>query len=169
VRLIPALRGALNGLRPGKNTLRAFTLMVPPALAKLPVPADSIRTGCDRVLNTWPPHGWLSTTRGLRSRAQPPWQIRGFEGLNRRGVSGLGQPPELGRHSGTAAHLPWTHSLSQVFLERELIWVPAIGLAWWALDFPFMKRGRGRSRGPRNDPAILRKIQASADGGHQFR
>jgi 1-acyl-sn-glycerol-3-phosphate acyltransferase len=26
------------------------------------------------------------------------------------------------------------------FLKQELIWVPVIGLAWWALGFPFMKR-----------------------------
>jgi len=26
------------------------------------------------------------------------------------------------------------------FLKRELIFVPILGLAWWALDFPFMKR-----------------------------
>lgn len=26
------------------------------------------------------------------------------------------------------------------FLKKELIWVPFIGLAWWALEFPFMKR-----------------------------
>jgi len=26
------------------------------------------------------------------------------------------------------------------FLKKELIFVPIIGLAWWALDFPFMKR-----------------------------
>jgi 1-acyl-sn-glycerol-3-phosphate acyltransferase len=26
------------------------------------------------------------------------------------------------------------------FLKRERIWVPILGLAWWALDFPFMKR-----------------------------
>lgn len=26
------------------------------------------------------------------------------------------------------------------FLKRELIYVPFLGLAWWALDFPFMKR-----------------------------
>jgi 1-acyl-sn-glycerol-3-phosphate acyltransferase len=26
------------------------------------------------------------------------------------------------------------------FLKRQLIWVPVIGLCWWALDFPFMKR-----------------------------
>ena len=26
------------------------------------------------------------------------------------------------------------------FLKSELIWVPLLGLAWWALDFPFMRR-----------------------------
>jgi 1-acyl-sn-glycerol-3-phosphate acyltransferase len=26
------------------------------------------------------------------------------------------------------------------FLKKELIWVPFLGLAWWALDFPFMQR-----------------------------
>ena len=26
------------------------------------------------------------------------------------------------------------------FLKKELIYVPFLGLAWWALDFPFMKR-----------------------------
>ncbi|MCY7294852.1 acyltransferase [Alteromonas sp. a30] len=26
------------------------------------------------------------------------------------------------------------------FLKKELIWVPVLGLAWWALDFPFMQR-----------------------------
>lgn len=26
------------------------------------------------------------------------------------------------------------------FLKRELIWFPVLGQAWWALDFPFMKR-----------------------------
>ncbi len=26
------------------------------------------------------------------------------------------------------------------FLKKELIWVPFLGLAWWALDYPFMRR-----------------------------
>jgi 1-acyl-sn-glycerol-3-phosphate acyltransferase len=26
------------------------------------------------------------------------------------------------------------------FLKRQLIWVPLLGLAWWALDMPFMRR-----------------------------
>ncbi|MDT8449053.1 MAG: acyltransferase, partial [Wenzhouxiangellaceae bacterium] len=30
--------------------------------------------------------------------------------------------------------------LLRFFLKSRLIWVPLLGLAWWALDFPFMKR-----------------------------
>jgi len=30
--------------------------------------------------------------------------------------------------------------LLRFFLKRSLIWVPLLGLAWWALDFPFMSR-----------------------------
>lgn len=26
------------------------------------------------------------------------------------------------------------------FLKQELFWVPVMGLAWWALDYPFMER-----------------------------
>ncbi len=30
--------------------------------------------------------------------------------------------------------------LMRFFLKRQLIWVPVLGLCWWALDFPFMHR-----------------------------
>lgn len=30
--------------------------------------------------------------------------------------------------------------LLKFFLKQQLIWVPMLGLAWWALDFPFMRR-----------------------------
>ena len=33
-------------------------------------------------------------------------------------------------------HIPFL----KFFLKKELIYVPILGLAWWALDFPFMKR-----------------------------
>ncbi|MBN1473437.1 MAG: acyltransferase [Syntrophaceae bacterium] len=26
------------------------------------------------------------------------------------------------------------------FLKKEMIWIPILGLAWWALDYPFMQR-----------------------------
>ncbi|WP_040243424.1 acyltransferase [Chromohalobacter japonicus] len=31
-------------------------------------------------------------------------------------------------------------SMPKFFLKRELIFIPIIGLAWWALEFPFMRR-----------------------------
>ena len=33
-------------------------------------------------------------------------------------------------------HIP----LLKFFLKKQLIWVPVLGAAWWALDFPFMRR-----------------------------
>jgi 1-acyl-sn-glycerol-3-phosphate acyltransferase len=30
--------------------------------------------------------------------------------------------------------------LLKFFLKQQLMWVPVMGLAWWALDFPFMRR-----------------------------
>ncbi len=38
------------------------------------------------------------------------------------------------------AHLP----MPRFFIKRELIWVPILGLAWWALEFPMMRRYSAR-------------------------
>jgi 1-acyl-sn-glycerol-3-phosphate acyltransferase len=38
-------------------------------------------------------------------------------------------------------HIPFL----KFFLKQELIWVPFLGLAWWALDLPFLKRKKGAS------------------------
>lgn len=40
------------------------------------------------------------------------------------------------------------------FIKRELIWVPLVGIVWWALDFPFLRR-RGGATG-RQDLAATR-------------
>jgi len=41
--------------------------------------------------------------------------------------------------------------LLKFFLKQQLIYVPVIGLAWWALDFPFMQRHDKRAL--RRDPS----------------
>jgi len=142
-----ALRGAIHALLLGANTLLAFALMVPPALVKLLVPGERIRTGCDRVLNALAA-AWVAVNNAWIARACPaPWRIRGLEGLNPRGW-----------YLVSSNHQSWVDILVlqrvfhgripflKFFLKRELIWVPVIGLAWWALDFPFMKRARGMGR-----------------------
>jgi 1-acyl-sn-glycerol-3-phosphate acyltransferase len=45
--------------------------------------------------------------------------------------------------------------LLKFFIKHELIYVPIIGLAWWALDFPFMRRKGGSSA--RKDLEAARK------------
>lgn len=64
-------------------------------------------------------------------------------------------PPDLSLHNSyliSSNHQSWVdivilqHVFNRripflrFFLKSELIWVPFLGPAWWALDFPFMKR-----------------------------
>ena len=54
------------------------------------------------------------------------------------------------------------------FLKRQLFWVPLLGLAWWALDFPFM--GRYPKTQIARDPALARRdIDATRRACEKFR
>lgn len=67
-------------------------------------------------------------------------------------VSGIAELDKKNWYFVTSNHQSWAdililqHLLNRripmlkFFLKQELIWVPIIGLCWWALDFPFMKR-----------------------------
>jgi 1-acyl-sn-glycerol-3-phosphate acyltransferase len=140
-----ALRGAITGLVLGLNTLLLTLAMMPPALLKLALPASPVRKRCDRVLmalaSCWVAVNNASVAAAGRTR----WDVRGVEGLNPRGW-----------YLVSSNHQTWVDIVVlqrvlhrrvpflKFFLKHELIWVPVIGLAWWALDFPFLKRGKGR-------------------------
>ncbi|WP_342594499.1 acyltransferase [Salinicola lusitanus] len=51
-------------------------------------------------------------------------------------------------------------SMPKFFLKRELILVPIVGLAWWALEFPFMRRYT-REKLARNPKLAERDRQAT--------
>lgn len=126
------------------NSLLFCTLMVPLALLKLLVPLVSVRRWTDRILNRIPAlwidlnNFWLGSVN--RSR----WQVE--------------LAPELrpnGWYLLVCNHQSWMDILVlqrvlnrrvpmlKFFLKRELLYVPILNLAWWALDFPFMRRGSG--------------------------
>lgn len=144
LRCLPApLRGVIAGALLGLNTLLTFTLMLPPALIKLVLPVMAVRRGCDRALNGLA-SGWVGlNNRWIASVNPARWDVQGAEGLHARGW-----------YLVSPNHQSWVDILVlqrvfhgripflKFFLKAELIWVPVIGLAWWALDFPFMKRGR---------------------------
>ena len=142
--LPPPLRGCLTGLVLVLNTLILSLSLVPPALVKLLVPAIPVRRVCDRVLNALA-STWVAINNAwIRAVSPRPWDVHGLEGLNPRGW-----------YLVSSNHQSWVDILVlqrvfhgripflKFFLKQELIWVPVIGLSWWALDFPFMKRGQG--------------------------
>ena len=145
-RLPAALRGGLTGLTLGLNTVGVFSCMVPPALLKLVLPFAAVRRACDRLLNGLASR-WVAINNAWIAGVAPgaQWDVQGTEGLHERGW-----------YLVSSNHQTWVDILVlqrifhkripflKFFLKQELIYVPVIGLAWWALDFPFMKRGSGR-------------------------
>ena len=69
------------------------------------------------------------------------WQVEGLEALSRKDWYLL-----LANHQSWADILVLQNLFNRripflkFFLKKELLYVPFMGLAWWALDFPFMKR-----------------------------
>ncbi|MBX3041107.1 MAG: acyltransferase [Bdellovibrionaceae bacterium] len=51
------------------------------------------------------------------------------------------------------------------FIKSELFWVPLMGIAWWALDFPFMKRYTKEeiAKDPRKKGADLKTTQEACE------
>jgi 1-acyl-sn-glycerol-3-phosphate acyltransferase len=150
-RLLGTLRGILTGLTLALNTLLVALSLVLPALAKLLVPTEAVRRVCDRALNALA-SAWVAINNAWIAAVCPSarWDVRGVESLHARGwylVSSNHQSwvDILVLQRVFHGHIPFL----KFFLKQELIWVPVIGLAWWALDFPFMKRGRGH--GARNN------------------
>lgn len=58
--------------------------------------------------------------------------------------------------------------LLRFFLKQQLFWVPLLGLAWWALDFPFMKR-YSRATLQRHPELAGRDIAATRRACEKFR
>ncbi len=86
--------------------------------------------------------GWVRNNSAIIALTQSiEWDIEGIEGLDLNGWY------LLNCNHQTWVDIPILQRLFigqipfvKFFLKQELIWVPLMGLAWWALDFPFMKR-----------------------------
>jgi len=111
------------------------------ALVKLVLPFDAVRRRIDPLLNAIAT-AWISGNSGWMQLTQDTaWDVQGVDELQ-----------YAGWYLVNANHQTWVdifvlqHLLNRripllkFFLKSQLIWVPVIGLAWWALDFPFMRR-----------------------------
>ncbi|MBI5716829.1 MAG: acyltransferase [Burkholderiales bacterium] len=145
-RLPDALRGVLTGSVLGLNTLIVALSLVPPALLKLLVPVPAVRRTADRALAALA-SAWVAVNNAWIAAVRPGarWDVQGVESLDPRGWYLVASNHQtwvdiLVLQRVFHGHIPFL----KFFLKRELIWVPVIGLAWWALDFPFMSRGKSR-------------------------
>jgi 1-acyl-sn-glycerol-3-phosphate acyltransferase len=142
--ILPAVRGAFAFTLVVLSTLVAVTSMMPFALVKLLLPFTAVRHVVDRVLNGIAT-GWIGINNAwIDAVGHTQWDVQGADGLEARGW-----------YLVSSNHQSWVDILVlqkvfnrripmlKFFLKRELLWVPVIGLAWWALDFPFMRRRGG--------------------------
>ena len=142
---LPApLRGAVSMTLLVLSTTTFTLCLMPLALLKLLLPLAAVRRPIDRLMNALASI-WVGINNGWIAAVSPaPWDVQGLESLHARGW-----------YLVSSNHQSWVDILVlqrifhgripflKFFLKQELIWVPVIGLAWWALDFPFMKRGKG--------------------------
>ena len=139
--LPPFLRGVIALFLLALNTLFWCTLLFAFALVKLVLPFAAVRRRIDPVLN-----GIATLLDRLQQRldaADPAhrWDVQGVDALRYEGWYLVNC-----NHQSWADIFVLQHLLNRripmlkFFLKQQLIYVPVIGLAWWALDFPFMKR-----------------------------
>ena len=139
--LPPFLRGAIAFTLLVLNTLFWCLLLFALSLVKLALPFDAVRRRVDPLLNAIATQ-WIACNSGwMRLTQRTRWDVEGVEALR-----------YADWYLVNANHQTWVdifvlqHVLNRripllkFFLKQQLIYVPVIGLAWWALDFPFMKR-----------------------------
>jgi 1-acyl-sn-glycerol-3-phosphate acyltransferase len=144
-RLLSFLPGPARGLISiglyAVNTIFWCSILFAVALFKLLIPIPRLRLFCSRLLtgigNSWIRCNIVNQQATARTR----WDVQGTESLNPQAWTMV-----------VANHQSWVDILVlqkvflhkipflKFFLKKELIWFPFLGQAWWALDFPFMKR-----------------------------
>ena len=135
------LRGSLTLLLIACSTLSLVPILLVVAILKLLIPIPAWRRWCT-VVSIEIANLWVGFNNLLLDAINDiHWDIQGVEDLSLEDW-----------YFVTCNHQSWADILVaqkvlfrkipmlKFFLKQQLIWVPVIGLAWWALDFPFMKR-----------------------------
>ncbi len=139
--LPPAVRGLLSFLVLVLNTLFWCMLLFALALIKFCFPFEVVLARLDPLINAVA-SSWTSfNSIWMRLAHRTRWTVEGVETLRYKDW-----------YLVNCNHQSWVDifvlqdalngriPVLKFFLKAELIYVPVIGLAWWALDFPFMKR-----------------------------
>lgn len=111
------------------------------ALTKLLIPHKGFQARNARYVMAMV-RGWLwGVLFSVKLALKIDWDIKGVDGLKKKEW-----------YFVNSNHQSWTDivvllrafgnkiAFPKFFLKKELAWIPILGSAWWALDYPFMKR-----------------------------
>lgn len=135
------IRGAVTFLLVVVNTIILAPTIILLGAFKLALPLKSVSKICAKI-NIVIAERWVGNNEFIfKLMHKTKWEVQGLETLKKRSW-----------YLVISNHQSWVDILVlqtifyrripflKFFLKKELIWVPVIGLVWWALDFPFMKR-----------------------------
>ena len=138
------------------------------ALLRWALPGAAGRA-CGRVLVRLA-ESWIAFNAALvRGFTPTVLEVQGGEGLR-----GDGHYLVLANHQSWVDIIVLQTALNRrmpfmrFFLKQQLIWVPLLGLAWWALDFPFMRRASRRELARRPELA-RRDMEATRKACERFK
>lgn len=137
----PLIIGILASILLVINTLFWVILLMTCLLLSKLIPQTGVRKHLSRMM-TGIAICWVYCNSGwVRATQKMDWTIRVPDGLDPQGWYFV-----VSNHQSWVDILLLQHTLKgrapflKFFLKQELIKVPVMGAAWWALDFPFMKR-----------------------------
>lgn len=161
--------GSFTFLLFAANTVVLCSVLYLVAFLRLVVPLAAWKLRVSRLLVAIG-EAWIAVNTFFLRLTQPTvYDVRGLEGL-RRDVSYL----VVSNHQSWVdipvlqgvflRRLPFL----RFFLKQQLIRVPFLGAAWWALDFPFMKR-HSREAIEKNPALRLEDLEATRRACEKFR
>ena len=163
------LRVLLISLLVAANTVVHVVPLLAVALVKALLPSDRLRKASNPVL-TAVAESWIAVNNWTLDRLLHA-QVHVHDDVALQ---------QDGHYLVLANHQSWVDivvlqkvfnrriPLLRFFLKRQLFWVPLLGLAWWALDFPFMGRHTPRQVARRPELAG-RDIEATRRACEKFR
>jgi 1-acyl-sn-glycerol-3-phosphate acyltransferase len=123
------------------NTIVWFVPLISFALVKLLVPTKRFRRSMTRWIMAMG-ENWVTLNAWILSLGNSTqWDVRGVDMLSSEDW-----------YLVIVNHQTWTDIMAlqtvfnhripflKFFIKQQLIWFPLLGIAWWAMDMPFMKR-----------------------------
>ena len=136
-----AVRGSLSLALFILNTVFWCIPLFVLATVKAAVPLESWMRRCSRMLNAIAENWIWVNNQNEKLFGNTRWDVQGIETLERSEW-----------YLVLANHQSWVDIVVlqkifhrkipflKFFIKKELLWLPILGQAWWAMDFPFVKR-----------------------------